>query len=392
MASALEQTLPAAEIIVIDDGSTDDTAQVAASFGPRVKYIYQENAGLSAARNTGIANSIGDYIGFLDADDLWRPEFLATLAGALDSNPGWGAVYCGNHFIDERGKLLYQVVNKLAPPTVLHEILLDGQFFPPSAVLVRRTALERVGTFDQSLRAVEDWDMWLRISAKFPFGGVPQPLALYRMHGNNMTRDLARMQASMFQVLRKHFGDAEGEPQTWSNERQRAFAGVYFWLSLAHFQRNDHETGQHLVNRAFTTNPDLAKSIDTFYMLVCANQPPGYVGDLETLHLEQNEQNLFASLHSIFNDAAIPERLQANRQTAYSLANFALGLIAYRKRQLGKARRHLLAAAAAQPKLVSDARWHGPFWKSFVGNRLLDAWRKQRKPGGLGPVQAIAPR
>src|SRR5581483_8159413 len=85
--SALVQTLPADEIIVVDDGSTDDTAKVTASSGTRIRYVYQSNAGLSAARNTGIKLATGKYIGFLDADDLWHPDFLTTLVNLLERHP-----------------------------------------------------------------------------------------------------------------------------------------------------------------------------------------------------------------------------------------------------------------------------------------------------------------
>jgi glycosyltransferase involved in cell wall biosynthesis len=373
--SVLAQTHPADEIIVIDDGSTDNTAQIAAAFAPRIQYIYQPNAGLSAARNTGIKIATGQYIGFLDADDLWHPDFLATLTDLLERHADWGAVYAGNLFIDARGKLLSQSVHKVIAAQRLHDALVDDIFFPPCAVLVRKTALDAVGLFDESLRACEDWDMWLRISAQYRFGSTSQTLALYRRHGSNMTGDLARMQENMLAVVRKHFGAEPSDSRDWSSEQQRAFGGVYFRLGLANYQRRQNETAQAWVKKAFLLCPSLASSLDVFYMLGCADQPAGYVGDVETLHLNENAENLFATLDSLFADVSISAALRAKRRASYAMAYFALGILAYRQRALRQTRAYLLRAFLCQPTLLMNSQWRSTFAKTFLGARLLDSLR-----------------
>jgi glycosyltransferase involved in cell wall biosynthesis len=387
--SVLAQTRPADEIIVIDDGSTDNTAQVAAAFTPRVQYIYQPNAGLSAARNTGIKIATGQYIGFLDADDLWHPDFLAMLTDLLEHHADWGAVYSGNLFIDARGKLLSQSVHKVIAAERLHDALVDDLFFPPCAVLVRKTALDAVGSFDESLRACEDWDMWLRISAKYPFGSTPQTLALYRRHGSNMTGDMVRMQENMLAVVRKHFGAAQGNSGSGSSDQQRAFGGVYFRLGLKNYQHKQNETAQAWVKKAFITCPSLTSSLDVFYMLGCADQPAGYVGDVETLHLNENAGNLFATLDSLFADDSIPKALQSKRRSSYAMAYFALGILAYRQRALRQTRAYLLRALLRKPTLLLNFQWSSTFAKSFLGLRLLDSLRAFKR---MRPYASARPR
>jgi len=388
IASVLQQTRAASEIIVVDDGSTDDTAKVAASFGDAICYLYQPNGGLSAARNTGIRAAGGDYIGLLDSDDLWLPDYLSVLGAMLDDEPRLGAVYGGSQFVDAGARPLSQTVTKTYPPEALHSVLVRGAFFPPSAVVMRKTALEQVGLFDTGLRACEDWDMWLRISAQFPFGGSSRVLALYRMHGNNMTADLSRMQESHHRVVAKHFGPDDGDPALWSPDKQRAYAGIYLWQSLALYQRHDEANAFPFLKRAFFASPELTASLDTFYMLGCADQPPGYVGDLETLDLERNSTRLLGVLGEIFSDPTVPERLLARKSNCYGLAYLALGILAYRKRDLKRARRSLMQAVRYQPGLAFDSRWSAPFAKSFAGTRLLHSWTARKESRRFVPAKS----
>lgn len=370
--SALEQTLPAAEIIIVDDGSTDNTARVAMGFGERIRYIYRSNGGLSAARNTGIQSSTGEYFGLLDADDLWLPDFLKTLVQILDANPDFGAVYCGSQFIDAAGNRLSQIVTKTYPANELHNVLVHGAFFPPGAVLVRKSVVQELGLYDGAMGPCDDWDMWLRISARYPFGGTPEILALYRRHGTNMSGDLGQMRASQLAVVHKHFGPDEGDPIDWSPEKRQAYAGVYLWHTLAHYQRGEYGTAQTCLTKTFTISPDLGKSFDTFYMLACANQPPGYVGDLQSLRLDANAAWLSESLNTLFGDSTIPLALKSNANLYFGMAFFALGFLAYRKRELEQARSYLAMALTRSPGLITDSRWRSTFIKSLLGTRLFN--------------------
>jgi glycosyltransferase involved in cell wall biosynthesis len=201
--SALQQTYQSLEIIVVDDGSTDDTRQRLKPFVHRIHYVYQNNRGLSAARNTGIRLANGEWIALLDSDDLWHPEktevqLLAARhvseVGIIGSLPA---------------RSLSQLREKLpADPEVsslsVRDFMLSSRTGTTGA-LIRRQCFDVVGLFDEELRSIEDRDMWLRIAARFPVIQVSTPCWWYRPHAGQMSRRAARMVENYKKVLTKFF-------------------------------------------------------------------------------------------------------------------------------------------------------------------------------------------
>lgn len=201
--SVLAQTRPADEVVVIDDGSTDDTRERLRPYGDRIRYVYQNNQGLSAARNTGIRTARGDVIGLLDSDDLWHPEKLAWQVGALAGAPELGLVAADTVRDLKQG---WPEVGRAAPlplrAVTLRDLVIRSRF-GPSGVLARRQCFAAVGGFDTTLRSAEDRDMWIRIAAKFPIAKLELPLWYYRLHGGNMSAAARRMEENEMRVLRR---------------------------------------------------------------------------------------------------------------------------------------------------------------------------------------------
>ena len=208
--SVLAQSCPASEIIVVDDGSTDDTELVSRQH-PAVTYIRQTNQGLSSARNTGLQHARSDYILFLDADDLLLPNAIADSRACLDANPEAAFVYGGYQLIDEGGKVLANLLPQLHRQNFVG--LLGGNHIAMHAtVLYRRTILLDAGGFDRSLRACEDYDVYLRLARRHPIAAYDSISTSYRRHGSNMTENPAHMLRWVKTVLLRHRPTPSDDP------------------------------------------------------------------------------------------------------------------------------------------------------------------------------------
>jgi glycosyltransferase involved in cell wall biosynthesis len=190
--SVLAQTIGDSEVIVVDDGSTDDTATVIATYGSRVLYLHQENAGQAAARNRGIRAAGAEYIAFVDDDDLWLPAKLEKqLAGLLAHQDSTWA-YCDAQVFDGATSQALHNFSQINTPHAgqVAPALLARDFIASPTPVVRRDVFAEVGYFDESalLKRREDWDMWLRIAAHHPIVYLPDVLARYRYHGQNAAR------------------------------------------------------------------------------------------------------------------------------------------------------------------------------------------------------------
>lgn len=187
--SCLDQTFRDFEIIVVDDGSTDDTRKMVERLNsPQIVYIHQPNRGRSRARNRALSKARGRYIAFLDSDDMYLPEKLAVQVKALDENPSYSAAYTSAFNIDVDGNFHPYVYDATAGGWIYKEIAL---YIPLTiclpTVMVRKEVFDKVGLFDPKLSRFEDTDMWRRIAKISPYLSIPQPLCKIRYHeGNEM--------------------------------------------------------------------------------------------------------------------------------------------------------------------------------------------------------------
>jgi glycosyltransferase involved in cell wall biosynthesis len=205
--SALAQTYPAVEVIVVDDGSTDNTRERLAVYGDRIRSIHQANAGLSAARNTGIQAAKGQYVAFLDSDDAFHPRKLELQMAVVAADPAVGLVGTGD-FSDEPREWEELPESPPVARLTLEDIVTRSRFSPSSAV-VRADCFPQVGLFDTSLRSVEDREMWIRIAAKYPVALVRQPLTWYRMTPGSMSKNPEKMEHFERLVLDRAFAMPE---------------------------------------------------------------------------------------------------------------------------------------------------------------------------------------
>ena len=217
--SVLNQTYSNFELLIIDDESPDRSIEIALQFDdPRIKIIHQKNRGLAGARNTGIRHAQGDYLAFLDSDDLWLPEKLAQHVKHLESMPQVGVSFSRSQFIDGQGRALgiYQMP-KLQDITPSH-LLCRNPIGNGSAPVIRREVFEAICFqdnlhgevedfyFDENFRQSEDIECWLRVAAETPWKieGIGEALTLYRVNGEGLSANVLKQYDSWQQMIEKH--------------------------------------------------------------------------------------------------------------------------------------------------------------------------------------------
>lgn len=251
--SVLNQTYPHFELLIIDDASPDRSLEICQQFSdPRIKIISQKNRGLAGARNTGIRHAQGDYLAFLDSDDLWLPEKLAQHIQHLESSPQVGVSFSRSQFIDGQGQSLgiYQMP-KLQDITPSH-LLCRNPIGNGSAPVVRKEVFEAICFqairhrefenyyFDENFRQSEDIECWLRIAAETPWeiAGIPEALTLYRVNGEGLSANLLKQFDSWEQMIEKHRDRSPELLAKWENPA-RAYQLRYLARRAVRLQNAD---------------------------------------------------------------------------------------------------------------------------------------------------------
>jgi glycosyltransferase involved in cell wall biosynthesis len=226
--SALAQTYTRVEVIVVDDGSTDDTKERLAPWGSRIRYVSQENGGPSKARNRGIKEAQGDLVAFLDADDFWLPEKLAKQWGALRANSDVALVHTDVYQLYEpASEQVYLYRRRERFSGRCYTEFFWGNRVHTSTVMVTRRCLDQIGSFDESIHgaSTEDLDLWIRIARQYSLAYVNEPLVFYRHHPSNGSLNQRVMAENEHYVLAKALKVNCGLNRTldWGRIRQRMF-------------------------------------------------------------------------------------------------------------------------------------------------------------------------
>lgn len=256
--SVLAQTRPVEEIIVVDDGSSDGTAEyLAARYGERILCVRQDNAGVSAARNRGLALARGRYLALLDSDDEWLPGKTARQVEFLEAHPDIGMVLCNVLRVRADGSLIDVFDRRQQIPVdgpALRWVLRDPALAPLS-VLMRRAVYGTVGGFDERLRTAEDLDFHLRVAARWPIGVVAEPLAR-ALRGHDGLSSLASTEDDYVRVMERAAAAAEG--QVPEDLRRLALATAYVRNAEACLWRGRYRDSWSLARRAWALDPDAA--------------------------------------------------------------------------------------------------------------------------------------
>ena len=238
--SVLAQTFLDLEVVVVDDGSTDDTRAALSAYPESVRYASQRNQGPAAARNHGMRLARGEFIGFLDSDDVYYPDNVKAHLARFHSNPDAGLVYAGIEVVDHEGKRVKEVRPATQDRGFVLERLVRYNFITASTVLLRRSVMEFAGEMNTKLWFAEDWYYWLRIASRFPVDFVDQILVRYQRsrvslsHGTAIA-ELAKRNLEMFEIA---FQDPDLEERLRplkAEAYRRAYAG-YAAMALEEYR------------------------------------------------------------------------------------------------------------------------------------------------------------
>lgn len=233
--SVQNQTFTDLELIVINDGSQDSTLEVITQIkDSRIKVFSYANAGGNVSRNRGLHRAVGEFVSFLDADDLWTPDKLQSQLQALQENVTAKVAYSWTDYIDTNGELILSGKRINVNGNVYENLLLNNFLENGSNPLICRKSLISLGGFDESLNAAQDWDMWLRLASKFNFICVPSVQILYRISANSVSTNLVRQEKSCLQVLERAYKE---RPSALKHSWNLSLANLYKYLVCKALQK-----------------------------------------------------------------------------------------------------------------------------------------------------------
>lgn len=255
--SVIAQTFREFEIIVVDDGSSDRTRDVAARYPDLIRYIYHENRGRARTRNAGIQAAKGAYVSFLDDDDIWYPRKLELQTAILESRTDVDFVYASVYL--SRGGCRELVASEPPPPeTLVERLIFGGPGVVPggaSTVVVRRETLLGSGLFDPAMEPLEDWELWARIASRGGrFAYIHEPLAEYRMHQTNTVHNRLLMQAALLTVLEKLFGAPE-TPASIKARRRSYLSQQWLRAGNEHYMESQFRAARVAWRKALKLDP-----------------------------------------------------------------------------------------------------------------------------------------
>lgn len=258
--SVFAQTWTQYEVIVVDDGSTDSTREIIGQWSDRLTYIWQENRGVAEARNRGTSAARGEWIAFLDSDDLWLPEKLARCMERVRRAPDTAILFHPMTEIDDAGNRVRGRSKRAAAGRIVDRLFAHCFVHTPT-VVVRRDVLKQAGGFSAELEVCEDYQLWLRIALKHPFVMVPEPLALRRLHLCRLSKSaMHRHTILRAEMLQQFYDDLGGRDALDAGMAARRLARVFCSAGKANLQACRYADAHQMLRRSWAYRPFRVKT------------------------------------------------------------------------------------------------------------------------------------
>jgi glycosyltransferase involved in cell wall biosynthesis len=259
--SVLKQNYKNIEIIIVNDGSTDHTRTIIERYAAndaRIKLFSQNNSGQGAARNAGIINSKGDYVAFLDADDVWLVTKIEKQINYFRKHEDVGMVHTYRKIAGEKGIIDYQNWQKSKIKNLngnIYKKILAGNWICASSVMIKKEVLQKLGYFDESrkISGNEDWDMWIRTAKEYNVGYIDEPLTMYRDHRNGVSKNIENHMNSAYEVVSKSYKTYSEKDKTTLYNKVLSF--LHFHTGAFYLYRSrDGKKARKEFKKAITLN------------------------------------------------------------------------------------------------------------------------------------------
>jgi len=333
--SALNQTFPDVEVIVVDDGSVDNPHLALRPYQSRIRYIRQENRGLSAARNTGLAASSGDYLLFLDSDDCLAADALTRHTAILEAHSEYALTYSAWRQVSENGVEILGEVHPREQGYILEKLLKRNFFFFCSGTVIRRSCLYQVGSFDETLSWGEDGDLWLRLaSMNWPFGYLDEPLMNYRIHHKSMTAKIAPHQIKGWSIVLDKFFAQPNLPAHIYALKVDCYSILHFETAGRYARIGKIQLAQGQIHEGLKINPAVDENWLLEWLAGTALDPRTY-----------NPGELIDQLTEL-------AELRHLRQRALGRFHMGAAFKTYAQHDYAKTKQHIIPAILADPRAI----------------------------------------